>query len=122
MHVLYRLYDASGSLLYIGITGKPKTRFAQHAVEKPWWVDVAEIETDSSFVSRVVLEEHERRAIIAEKPCYNTVFNTGAVRGHYYSLAEVAADYLVSAIKRPEDWLEKRIRRGELRGQQVDGV
>lgn len=38
---LYRLHDAEGNLLYVGITTNPKTRFASHATYKPWWGQVA---------------------------------------------------------------------------------
>ena len=34
---LYRLYDAEGELLYVGITRNPERRFAEHAADKPWW-------------------------------------------------------------------------------------
>lgn len=37
---LYRLYDANGVLLYIGISGDPKRRFRQHARTKHWWPEV----------------------------------------------------------------------------------
>lgn len=40
---LYRLYDADGCLLYIGITQDPARRFTDHA-SKPWWPAVAQRE------------------------------------------------------------------------------
>jgi hypothetical protein len=34
---LYRFYDASGVLLYVGITCKPYLRFATHRKRTDWW-------------------------------------------------------------------------------------
>lgn len=36
---LYRFYDRSGTLLYVGITNSPRHRFTQHAnnPENEWW-------------------------------------------------------------------------------------
>src|SRR5206468_10392091 len=36
-HVLYRLYDEEGVLLYVGITNAINTRFKTHAGSQPWW-------------------------------------------------------------------------------------
>ena len=42
LHVLYRFFDASGNLLYVGITCNPSGRFSDHRT-KNWWRDVANI-------------------------------------------------------------------------------
>ena len=34
---LYRVHDAQGGLLYVGIAGNPGRRFQEHAGTKPWW-------------------------------------------------------------------------------------
>lgn len=67
---LYRLFDAEGRLLYIGIAFNPDSRWAGHAASKSWWLDVAEKriewhETRSKAVAA------ERAAIAAELPLYN---------------------------------------------------
>lgn len=55
---LYRLFDAAGVLLYVGIGGNPGRRFEQHRGDKLWWGQVA----------RVTLEHHPTReaALAAE--------------------------------------------------------
>lgn len=69
---LYRLYDAAGRLLYIGIAKDPKRRWSQHALEKAdsWWPDVAS-KTVEWLDSRKAAEEAELRAIEKEGPPYN---------------------------------------------------
>jgi predicted GIY-YIG superfamily endonuclease len=41
IYTLYRLYDAAGTLLYIGLTRNVATRFSDHRNLKPWFPDVA---------------------------------------------------------------------------------
>lgn len=67
---LYRFFDASGELLYVGITMNPVGRWASHRTEKPWWSEVATI-TLESHPSREAVERAERDAIRAERPRYN---------------------------------------------------
>lgn len=45
-HVLYRLYDREGVLLYIGRTRSIRRRFRTHAAEQPWWPEVASCRTE----------------------------------------------------------------------------
>lgn len=72
MTALYRLYDNAGSLLYIGIAEHWPTRMKQHAREKPWWDDVADVKLE--FVpDRTLAEDVEREAIRTERPLYNVV-------------------------------------------------
>jgi predicted GIY-YIG superfamily endonuclease len=76
---LYRLYDDSDALLYIGIAGNPGRRFEQHRRDKPWWGQVA----------RITLEHHptrdkaltaETEAIRTEHPRYNIAGTTNPPR------------------------------------------
>lgn len=69
--VLYRFFDADGTLLYVGITNHPWRRFAQHAAEKPWWHEVDDIEFESFPGPRHVAEAEEAVAIWEEQPRYN---------------------------------------------------
>lgn len=79
-HSLYRFFDAAGKLLYIGITGNPRLRFAQHRKAKVWWNDIATREI-VHYKTRVDLMAAEREAIIRERPRYNIAHNgTGARR------------------------------------------
>lgn len=67
---LYRLFDADGALLYIGIANDPKTRWSSHAGEKRWWGDVAR-KTLEWFATREEAESAEVAAIVGERPQYN---------------------------------------------------
>lgn len=69
-HVLYRFYDATGALLYIGITSNPGNRFQQHAQEKPWWHEVRGI-TLELYPDRASVLQAETLAIHVEKPRFN---------------------------------------------------
>lgn len=70
---LYRLYDAEGRLLYIGITDNPRRRWVQHAAKQAdaWWPDVAR-KSIEWFPSRGAAEAAEVRAIEREGPPYNS--------------------------------------------------
>jgi len=69
-HVLYRMYDADGALLYIGITCNPSRRFERHYADKPWYADVAHIALEH-FPDRPSVLLAERRAIAEERPLHN---------------------------------------------------
>lgn len=69
---LYRLFNDSGQLLYVGISHKPDVRWGQHSEEKEWWpeVDRRAVEWHES---RLSAERAELAAIVAEKPLHNKV-------------------------------------------------
>lgn len=67
---VYRLFDSSGTLLYIGISEKPKQRFQSHANSKDWWPNVAR-HTIEWCDDRPTAEAAEVAAIHAEAPLYN---------------------------------------------------
>lgn len=78
---LYRLYDDSDQLLYIGITGNPEQRWYKHALHSPWWPQVQRREIvwhDSRPEARAA----EIKAIGVERPIHNK---------YDRSLAEIAA-------------------------------
>lgn len=77
-HALYRFYDESGVLLYVGITANIGSRFKQHSAEKPWWTEVDRI-TLEHHPDRPTVLEAERRAIQAEAPRHNIAHNRGRV-------------------------------------------
>lgn len=74
MTSLYRLLDADGALLYIGIADSWTHRLHTHAREKSWWGDVAECRVQH-FPSRTGAVEAERRAIESEHPRHNRHLN-----------------------------------------------
>ncbi|MDL4812740.1 GIY-YIG nuclease family protein [Actinomadura opuntiae] len=67
---LYRLYDANGLLLYVGIAYDPGARFYQHSREKPWWPEVAR-KTVTWLGDRETAERAEVTAVRGEAPKYN---------------------------------------------------
>lgn len=74
-HALYRFYDASDVLLYVGITADLPTRISTHRKEKPWWTRVAHISVEQ-FETRTEALNAEATAIREEKPLYNVAGNT----------------------------------------------
>jgi predicted GIY-YIG superfamily endonuclease len=71
MHPVYRMFGASGQLLYVGVTADLATRLGTHA-EKRWFPLVAEIRLEW-FPDRAAAETAERRAIQREHPKLNVM-------------------------------------------------
>ncbi len=94
---LYRLFDADGTLLYIGISYSAIARYAQHKADKPWIGNVCRIDIETHDVSRAEIEEMERAAIIAEKPAHNKKHN-GPERGPVRMTAPSKPEYRWLAI------------------------
>lgn len=69
---LYRLYDADGDLLYIGIGFNPVARYREHRKTKRWWPQVARREV-TWYETRTAADMAEREAILAEDPRYNVL-------------------------------------------------
>ena len=70
MATLYRLFNADGDLLYIGISANVMARFRTHAGEKHWWHEVASMRVEH-HQSRKEASAAEVAAIKAEKPLHN---------------------------------------------------
>jgi predicted GIY-YIG superfamily endonuclease len=75
---LYRHWDSSGALLYVGVSWSVVTRTAQHASKKAWFSQVVNISVEW-FPSREMAESAERAAIIRERPKYNSTWNRAPV-------------------------------------------
>ena len=73
---LYRLYDAEGDLLYVGITDSPRYRFIQHAGDKAWWHLVSRKEIEWRDNRSEALHA-ENEAIAHERPRYNGYHHLG---------------------------------------------
>lgn len=73
---LYRLYDADGQLLYVGIAVDTERRFAEHAKTKPWWPQVARTDLDHHRY-RTDAQDAERAAIRTECPLHNIAETAG---------------------------------------------
>lgn len=67
---VYRLYDAAGALLYVGMSTRPWTRMPGHQSRSPWWGEVARQEM-TWFRSEADALSAEARAIAAEHPMHN---------------------------------------------------
>ncbi len=78
-HILYRFWAADGSLLYIGLTMDPGTRWRAHRHTQPWWATVAMV-TIEHFPDRETVTLAEVAAIKAEKPKHN-VRDAGSRKG-----------------------------------------
>jgi predicted GIY-YIG superfamily endonuclease len=76
-HVLYRCYNRSKLLLYVGMTNNPELRFKHHRADKIWWKYVDRI-TLEDFATRRELIEAEAEAIHSEKPKFNIAYPMGA--------------------------------------------
>ncbi|MFB7461276.1 GIY-YIG nuclease family protein [Streptomyces sp. NPDC056188] len=73
---LYRLYDDTGQLLYVGITTDTARRWKEHrARHRGWWPQVAERRV-AWFLERSHAWHAEREAVWAERPLHNE--ETGA--------------------------------------------
>lgn len=59
---LYRLYDAAGRLLYVGVAANPERRWEQHSRDKAWWPEV-ERRTCEWLDTRGQAERQEREAV-----------------------------------------------------------
>ncbi|MFG3136083.1 GIY-YIG nuclease family protein [Streptomyces sp. NPDC048211] len=86
---LYRLRDASGQLLYVGMSNNLKTRWHQHSISKPWWHLVARRDIEW-HPDRLTADAAETAAIATEGPLYNIdkVPNPTSRTGHYDDTAD----------------------------------
>lgn len=67
---VYRLYDAAGDLLYIGISTNPLGRISQHRSKRPWGKEIVRDEVEW-FDGREAAKDAERWAIHFENPRHN---------------------------------------------------
>lgn len=72
---LYQFYDASGAVLYVGITWDPVSRFHQHSKKSKWW-PLAARHTIRWYPDRLKAAEVEVRAVAREHPPYNSRLHT----------------------------------------------
>jgi len=70
---LYRHFDKSGNLLYVGISMSVLNRIAQHERSSKWFSNIDHISIQK-FESRALAEKAEQIIIKAEKPFHNIVY------------------------------------------------
>lgn len=67
---VYRLMNAEGALLYVGITADITARLGRHRATKAWWPQVAELATEK-YPNRAAALAVEQSAIANENPIHN---------------------------------------------------
>lgn len=67
---LYRHFDASGQLLYVGFSLRGHERQEKHRKQAPWWDRVARIEIQK-FQTEAEARAAERLEIAAHRPLMN---------------------------------------------------
>lgn len=83
--ILYRLFAADDTLLYVGVTSDCDKRLAQHAESKRWWPDVARATTEE-YANRRLAFDAEHAVIRSELPLYNRLgYPTGPRPKHWRS-------------------------------------
>jgi hypothetical protein len=107
---LYRLFDNSGLLLYVGIAGNPGQRFHQHSREKSWWDRVETIKVEH-YATRSEAVRAEKEAIIGEAPEFNVM---------HADKQEVEGGFLGSACDHPR-YVEPYVRGRKVRRLCADG-
>lgn len=75
-HMVYRVYDEDGGLLYVGMSRDIYNRFAVHDIQTLWW-EQAHHATTEEFPDRYQAEAAERAAIEAEYPFHNKLHKLG---------------------------------------------
>lgn len=67
---LYRFYDRSKRLLYVGVTGQPRERWPKHRRAAKWWSQAAFVAVELLPNMHTALDA-ERDAIRTESPAFN---------------------------------------------------
>lgn len=71
---VYRVYDSSDDLLYVGCSVRPERRVEDHRRRQPWGDQIATY-TVEELPARDLALAYERRSIIAERPKHNARHN-----------------------------------------------
>lgn len=79
---VYRLFDASGRLLYLGIARNPEYRWALHSNRQTWWHLVAQ-KTVEWHPDRDSAKAAEARLTLIEKPLYDRATKKKSEVVHY---------------------------------------
>lgn len=79
-HVVYTFRDADGTVLYVGCTSDPVSRFEQHRLDKEWFRQVATIECEHHDDGAEAFRR-EREVIRALNPVHASGGRAGSVTG-----------------------------------------
>ena len=69
-HALYRIFDAGGTLLYVGCSYAVCSRLGNHGATKPWHHDIATIKVEW-YNNEIEGRRAEASVILLEGPKYN---------------------------------------------------
>jgi excisionase family DNA binding protein len=111
LYVVYRLYDADGTPLYIGSTKSLASRLDGHRRTKPWWSEVERLETEQ-FASIDEMREAEQQEIESLNPRYNVKHN----RAKGTTTAEEIAARLKVSQHTIDRWIRQRRIRATRKG------
>lgn len=78
-HVVYRLYDHAGQLLYIGSTGDLDKRLRDHRCKQPWAGAIARVASEP-HPDRASARAAETAAIGIERPLHNVTSHPDHLR------------------------------------------
>lgn len=76
-HFVYRVFDAADTLLYIGCTRTPHSRFKQHKSKAAWYPKAHHAEW-TAFPNFATARAAESAAICADRPLFNIEHKPGA--------------------------------------------
>lgn len=100
---VYRLYDKSGHLLYVGITANTRSRWGQHASYKQWW-HLVDRKVVDWYDDREDALQAEYGVMLAESPIFNRAgVSEEAAEGYDFDADAVERQFieeLTSALKR----------------------
>lgn len=110
-HIVYRFYNSSNQLLYVGVTHWLDERMRQHQASKDWWPEVDQsLTTTERYLDRGMAMMVEAKAILTEAPRYNTAAPHGGRMPN--QLTESDAHKLREVMRQ---WDETEATREELR-------
>lgn len=72
-HVIYRVFDAEGRLIYIGRTRTLTTRVKEHRTSSWWWKPLAAKLRVQLMRDELAAKAAEKRAIQEERPAFNSM-------------------------------------------------
>lgn len=92
---LYRHYDSSGTLLYVGVSLSVLVRLKQHEASH-WFGSIARVEIQR-FTNRQAVLEAERVAVATENPLHNVIRFKTRAKSIKTLRAEMQAEKLAAA-------------------------
>jgi predicted GIY-YIG superfamily endonuclease len=71
VYSVYKMYDETGKLLYVGMSEDVRRRLREHRKEKPWIENVVAVEV-TPYLDKNTALEAEAKAIQEDGPLFNT--------------------------------------------------